>query len=99
MSGNELDQIMKYGYRLTCRQASQLISRSLDQPLPFMTRMKLRFHLLICDACTRFNRQLQQIRDSVQWMRRRMEDDRSIVLPAEAKARIASKVSSKIANQ
>lgn len=40
-----------------CKEATRLISRALDGPLPFGRRMRLSLHLLWCDACRRFERQ------------------------------------------
>jgi len=84
---------------LTCKQASQLISQSLDRPLSWTDRIKLRFHLFICDACTRFNQQLKQLRIAVQTLKRYIENDSAIQLPIEAKARIINNVSGSESNQ
>ncbi len=43
---------------LSCKQASQLISQSLDRRLSGRERWSLRFHLIICYMCTRFSKQL-----------------------------------------
>lgn len=44
---------------LTCRQASQLVSESLDRPLTLSERLRVRLHLFVCTACERFVRQLK----------------------------------------
>ena len=36
---------------MTCDEASQLISLSVDKPLSFMQRMCLQLHLLFCRRC------------------------------------------------
>ncbi len=46
----------------TCRDATKLASRAMDERLPFSSRMALRLHLAICENCARFNRQLQEMR-------------------------------------
>jgi len=46
----------------TCRDATELASRAMDERLPLSNRMALRFHLAICKNCTRFNQQLQEMR-------------------------------------
>ena len=51
--------------RLSCKDASTLLSQAMDRELPLWVRVKLRLHLLICDACTNFSRQLQLIRRSL----------------------------------
>lgn len=81
---------------LTCKQASQLISQSLDRPLSLADRIKLRFHLFICDACTRFNQQLKQLRTAMQKLRGNIENDSTIQLPLEAKTRIVNHVSGNV---
>lgn len=45
------------GRLLDCKDATRLISRELDGPLPLGRRLRLRLHLLWCDACRRFARQ------------------------------------------
>lgn len=44
---------------LNCRKTSQLLSRSLDVPLPFKERLSLRLHLMMCKTCQHFARQLR----------------------------------------
>ncbi len=41
-----------------CKRASELISRSLDQPLNWRERLALAFHLCVCGVCRRFRRQM-----------------------------------------
>jgi len=48
--------------RLTCREATELVSQGFDRRLSLWERVKLRLHLLICDACTNFVRQSAFIR-------------------------------------
>lgn len=43
--------------RLTCKQATELVSQGLDRSLTRWERVKLKLHLTICDACSRFVRQ------------------------------------------
>lgn len=77
---------------ITCKQASQLISQSLDQRLNLRDRIKLRLHLLICSICSRFNHQLSQLRRALKALSLNTENDHSIQLPSEAKARISSQI-------
>jgi hypothetical protein len=79
---------------LTCKQASQLISQSLDEPLSWSDRMKLKFHLFICNACTRFNQQLRLIKNAVLSIKSETENDATIQLSLEAKARINQAIES-----
>lgn len=52
----------KLTHMLSCKEASRLLSQQEDRPLSFGERVKLRFHLVACRACTRFSRQLAFMR-------------------------------------
>jgi hypothetical protein len=58
------------GLRITCKDASRLISQMQDLPLPFYQRWLLRLHLLGCDACNKFVRQLVILRNAMRQYRR-----------------------------
>lgn len=46
----------------TCKEATELASRAMDEHLSFGDRMAMRMHLATCENCSRFARQLQEIR-------------------------------------
>ena len=48
--------------KLNCKEASRLISQSMDQKLTLAQRAALRVHLSACDACTRFGAQMTALR-------------------------------------
>ncbi len=48
--------------RISCQQASRLLSQCQDEPLPLGKRLRLRLHLAYCDACTNVSRQFVAIR-------------------------------------
>ncbi len=48
--------------RLSCQQASRLLSQKQDEPLPFRKRVRLRLHLMYCDACTNVSQQFDAMR-------------------------------------
>ncbi len=50
---------------LSCRDVTQLISRSMDTSLPVGKRIGVRIHLLICRFCARYEKQLLLIRETV----------------------------------
>jgi hypothetical protein len=75
-------------FLLNCKEASKIISQSLDNPLSWSDRMKLKLHLFICNACTRFNQQLRLIKNAVLRIKLETENDASIQLSLDAKARI-----------
>ena len=50
---------------LSCREASRLISESLDRELTRRERWSLRIHTCLCRACRRFAHQTNMIREAV----------------------------------
>ena len=50
---------------LSCKDATQLISRSMDTSLTIVQRILLRLHLRICKWCARYERQLFLIRETL----------------------------------
>ena len=87
-----VQRVMKFFFMLTCQESSELVSQSLDHPLTFSDRAKLKLHLLMCKACHRFNRHLMQLRSAILSLLRTIEQDKSITLPPEAKANIIKKL-------
>jgi hypothetical protein len=79
---------------INCKQASQLISQSLDRNLSLRERCSLRLHTFICDACSRFGQQLHSIRLALKRMGEQVENDTGITLPSETKSRIAQSIDS-----
>ena len=47
---------------MNCHEAHKLVIAAQDSRLPLITRLGLRFHLFICDACTAFERQMALLR-------------------------------------
>ncbi|WP_020167739.1 MULTISPECIES: zf-HC2 domain-containing protein [Methylotenera] len=79
---------------LTCRETTQLISKSLDRQLSWRERFAVRLHLCICKYCKRFSQQLVVMRNALNRMTKSIEDDDSIQLPVETKTRIAHSIES-----
>lgn len=52
-------------FRLSCREASRLISERMDRHLSVSERVRLRLHVSICDACTRFTSQVAFLRKAL----------------------------------
>lgn len=50
---------------LNCQETSRLLSESHDRPLTLRERLSLRLHLLMCDACSHFARQLRFLHKAV----------------------------------
>lgn len=78
---------------LSCKEASMLLSQSLDQKLPLRKTISLKFHLMICYMCRRIAGQIGFIRQALPTFAQMEEEvDRpsDIRLSSEAKARIVS---------
>ncbi len=79
---------------LNCKQASQLISQSLEQPLAMRERFALKLHLLICKYCRRFRQQLHAIGVALKLTARAIENDDTIKMPSETKQRLIQSIES-----
>ncbi|WP_339938759.1 zf-HC2 domain-containing protein [Undibacterium luofuense] len=53
------------GLLIKCREAHQLVSEGMDRDLSTSERYRLRLHISICDACTRFEKQMQLMRTTL----------------------------------
>ena len=56
-------------HMVTCKDASRLLSQAQDRRLTLVERLKLRVHLAVCDACTRFSVQLTVMRRAMRQFR------------------------------
>jgi hypothetical protein len=52
----------KDGLKPTCREVHRLVSEGMDRDLTLVERTRMRLHLLVCAACTRFNLQMDTLR-------------------------------------
>lgn len=76
---------------LSCRDATRLISESMDRTLPVGKRIGVRLHLLLCRFCARYERQLLLIRDTLRRIAAAEGEPAGMVpetLSAEARERI-----------
>lgn len=46
----------------TCKDVHRLVAESLDRELPLTDRLGVRLHLLACNACTNFRKQMLLLR-------------------------------------
>ncbi|MGQ0442168.1 MAG: zf-HC2 domain-containing protein [Methylophilaceae bacterium] len=81
---------------LRCKEVSQLISQSLDRNLSWRERFALRLHLTICKHCSRFSQQLRTLRVALKRLCGHVENDSSITLSSDAKARISRSIESMV---
>jgi hypothetical protein len=75
---------------LRCEAASELSSRELDEPLPFLDRAALLCHVMVCRSCRRFRVQVKVIRQAVRRRERALAtaDATECRLSVEARNRI-----------
>ncbi len=69
---------------LSCKKASELNSRAMDERLSFRENMALKIHLLLCRSCKNFTRQLIFLRHAAH----HSQVKHSFHLSDEAKQRI-----------
>lgn len=50
---------------LSCKEVTRLISESMDYQLPFVQRIAVRMHLLMCKFCSRYRRHMVLIREAI----------------------------------
>jgi hypothetical protein len=72
-----------------CKEVTQVVSKSLDQAVPFHHQVFLRIHFLMCKYCSRFSKQLLVIRETSRFQEIHPDDlDPSVTLPPAACKRI-----------
>ncbi len=74
---------------LTCRQTFLLGMEANYRQLSWRERLGVRLHLTFCDACGRFKRQMEFIREAGRRFSREQDTDARVRLSAEALERIA----------
>ncbi len=81
--------LMTQWFDATCRDTTPLISEMMDHTLPLGKRLRVRFHLAICDVCCFYKKQLETVRALARQLGR--EEDptqKEAVLSEEAKNKI-----------
>jgi len=54
-----------FGHWLACRDATRLLSQLEEREPTRFERIRLRWHLAACDACSRFRDQLRLLREAM----------------------------------
>ncbi len=75
---------------ITCKEATRLISESMDGKLPLGRRIALRIHLLMCKLCPRFLHQMLFVKGTTDHYQKEVEEDPSYSLSTNARERIKS---------
>lgn len=84
---------------LDCKHASRLVSQSMDRRLSLRELLGLKLHLLICDMCSQFSKQMTLLQQAVRQWSSRIENDTRVTLPDDARQRIATAVALKTESQ
>jgi predicted anti-sigma-YlaC factor YlaD len=58
-------EVLTMGMKPTCKEVHRLVSEGLDRDLSLVERLRMRLHLLACDACTNFNGQMALLRQAM----------------------------------
>lgn len=72
----------------TCREVARLQSQSMEAKLPLATRIKIRFHYLICVWCYRYGEQLRALRKIAASLPEHLDECGPEALPYSAKERM-----------
>jgi predicted anti-sigma-YlaC factor YlaD len=82
-------------WMLTCREATEYVSRALDERLSLGDRVALRMHLIICPSCLRFERQMRSLNHCLNTLQ---HAERFVYLPDAVRERIKHQLH-ELANQ
>lgn len=47
---------------ITCKRATELISKSMEESLSLVERAELKLHLFLCECCEQFRKQVELLR-------------------------------------
>ena len=70
-----------------CREMVRILSKSMDEPMPLMIRIKKRIHFLICCWCQRYEEQLHYIRETAKKFPEHADEASDVPVSNEAKER------------
>src|SRR5438093_9984246 len=79
-----------------CREMVRILSKSMDEPIPLMMRIKKRLHFLICCWCQRYEEHLHYIRDTAGKFPEHADEASGDVFPSDAKQRIKQRLADQI---
>ena len=80
----------------SCKEATELLSQSMERPLPLGMRVKLRLHFIICRWCKRYMIQMRFLRRALHQYARRSEVA-SPALSSGARERLMQSLNRKLA--
>ena len=80
---------------ISCRKATELISRSLEEPLKLKDELLLKMHLFLCETCELFRKQTSLLRKAAHRSSETLQDSDSPdadALSESAKDRIRARL-------
>lgn len=69
----------------TCREVAALLVAREDRSLPVTDRLALRLHMVICEACPKFERQMLTMRNCLRQWRNYADPDERTEPPSQLK--------------
>lgn len=78
-----------------CKEASRLQSQALDRKLPWVQRFGLRIHLLLCEWCRRYGKQIRFLRDTTREHPEHLPEPGCEKLSQNARERIKQRLQTK----
>lgn len=88
---------IKSVFNISCKRATELISIRRDSSLNLIQALRLKLHLSICDACTRFDKQLTLLHESLHFhTHNETVSENEQPLPEDIKERMKSEISSRL---
>ncbi len=81
---------------ISCKRATELISKSMEQPLSVKENLALKVHLFICEFCEQFLKQVELLRKSMHHEAKDAEEPRESAdqrhLPEDVKKRLLGRI-------
>lgn len=78
---------------ISCKHATELISKAMEEPLTFKEKCLLEIHLFICEFCEQFKTQITVLRKALSGSKDEVtEDDQSVKLPQSTKEKIKAEI-------
>ena len=75
-----------------CTEMVQILSQSMDEPMPLIMRIKKRVHFLICCWCQRYEEQLRYMRQTARYFPEHADEASDVPFPTEMRERIKRKL-------
>lgn len=77
----------------TCKKVTELIEKEQSEPLSFFVKIRLKMHLMMCDACRAYKKQSQNL--SIWLKNKKGANTDKIGLSADAKQQMIKKIEKK----